>query len=144
MSTPQDNLIQGLKAMLKWGNGPCGGGGTVDDHSNGRREAEYRMKAELRRLLKEFESAASSELADAACSAEGALAEAMQDVWNDHGEDCGEVPRCFDVKGPRTTRIYADFEGSAFVHGVVTLLAARGYTIQPNAPESSRTEPKIP
>ncbi len=44
--------------MLKWGNGPCGGGGTVDDHSNGRREAEYRMKAELRRLLKEFESAA--------------------------------------------------------------------------------------
>ncbi len=55
--------------MLKWGNGPCGGGGTVDDHSNGRREAEYRMKAELRRLLKEFESAASSELADVACYA---------------------------------------------------------------------------
>ena len=57
MSTPQDNLIRRLKAMLKWGNGPCGGGGTVDDHSNGRREAEYRMKVELRRLLKEFESA---------------------------------------------------------------------------------------
>ena len=77
---------------------------------------------------------------DAACSAEGALAEAMQDVWNDHGEDCGEVPRCFDVKGPRTTRIYAEFEGSAFVHGVVALLAARGYTIQPNDPKVNRNK----
>jgi len=54
----QKNLIRGLKAMLKWGNGPAGGGGTIDDYSNGRCEAEYRMKAELRRLLKEFESAA--------------------------------------------------------------------------------------
>jgi len=53
----QKNLIRGLKAMLKWGNGPAGGGGTIDDYSNGRREAEYRMKAELRRLLKEFEAA---------------------------------------------------------------------------------------
>jgi len=51
----QKNLIRGLKAMLKWGNGPAGGGGTIDDYSNGRCEAEYRMKAELRRLLKEFE-----------------------------------------------------------------------------------------
>jgi len=51
----QKNLIRGLKAMLKWGNGPAGGGGTIDDYSNGRREAEDRMRAELRRLLKGFE-----------------------------------------------------------------------------------------
>jgi len=58
----QKNLIRGLKAMLKWGNGPSGGGGTIDDYSNGRREAEDRMRAELRRLLKEFELASNRDM----------------------------------------------------------------------------------
>lgn len=50
-------LVRGLREMAKWGTGPCGGGGTLDEFSQGRREAEDRMRKELRRLLKEFESA---------------------------------------------------------------------------------------
>jgi len=50
-------LVRGLRRMAKWGLGPCGGGGTVDDYSNGKRDAEERMRKELRRLLKEFNSA---------------------------------------------------------------------------------------
>lgn len=49
-------LILGLRAMLKWGLGPCAGGGAIDDYSNGKRDAEERMRKELRRLLKEFNS----------------------------------------------------------------------------------------
>ena len=50
-------LVRGLRAMQKWGLGPSGGGGTVDDWSSGRREAEERMRKELRRLLREFDAA---------------------------------------------------------------------------------------
>lgn len=50
-------LVRGLRAMSKWGLGPSGGGGAIDDWSSGRREAEEKMRGELRRLLKEFDSA---------------------------------------------------------------------------------------
>jgi hypothetical protein len=50
-------LIRGLKSMSLWGTGPCGGGGGLDDYSQGFSEAERRMRKELRRLLKEFVSA---------------------------------------------------------------------------------------
>lgn len=71
----------------------------------------------------------------AACSADGeaALGEAMQDVWNDRCQDIGEMPTCFEVRGPKTTRVVADFEGSAFVRDIVETLKARGYSILPNA-----------
>ena len=55
-------LVRGLRAMSRWGLGPSGGGGTVDDWSSGRREAEERMRTELRRLLKEFDSANSVDM----------------------------------------------------------------------------------
>lgn len=69
-----------------------------------------------------------------ACSADGeaALGEAMQDIWNDRCADCGEIPTCFEVHGPRATRITADFEGSAFVRDIVETLKSRGYSILPN------------
>ena len=55
INTPEiKNLLRGLRAMTKWGLGPSGGGGTVDDWSSGCREAEERMRKEIRRLLKEF------------------------------------------------------------------------------------------
>jgi hypothetical protein len=68
------------------------------------------------------------------CSAAGeaALGEAMQDVWNDRCQDIGEMPTCFEVHGPKTTRVVADFEGSAFVRDIVETLKARGYSILPN------------
>lgn len=55
-SSPVNKLIAGLKSMLRWGTGGCGGGGTLDDYSQGRSEAEARMRKELRRLLKEYSS----------------------------------------------------------------------------------------
>ncbi|MFA6043409.1 MAG: hypothetical protein WC718_00370 [Phycisphaerales bacterium] len=67
-------------------------------------------------------------------SAEEVLGEAMQDVWNDRCVDCGEMPACFNVHGPKTTRVAADFEGSAFVHEVIETLKARGYYIRPRLP----------
>ena len=51
------SLVRGLREMSKWGLGPSGGGGTVDDWSSGRIDAEERMRKELRRLLKEFDAA---------------------------------------------------------------------------------------
>ena len=62
---------------------------------------------------------------------EQALSEAMQDVWNDRCIDIGEVPTCFEIHGPKTTRITADFIDSAFVRDIVETMNARGYTIQP-------------
>ena len=71
----------------------------------------------------------------APCPADGeaALGEAMQDIWNDRCADCGEIPTCFEIHGPRTTRITADFEESAFVRDIVETLKSRGYSILPNA-----------
>jgi hypothetical protein len=71
-------------------------------------------------------------LDETACSAEKILAEVMQDIWNDRAMDCGEIPSCFEIKGPPTTRIYADFEDSTFVWNIVETLRARGYSILPN------------
>ena len=67
-----------------------------------------------------------------------ALGEAMQDVWNDRCIDIGEVPTCFDIKGPRTTRITADFIGSAFVRDIVETMKSRGFSIQPAPAPSER------
>ena len=75
---------------------------------------------------------ASEGCSGASCSAEVILAEVMQDIWSDRAMDCGEVPSCFEIKGPPTTRIYADFEGSTFVWNIVETLRARGYSILPN------------
>jgi len=72
-------------------------------------------------------------LDETTCSAEKILAEVMQDIWNDRAMDCGEIPSCFEIKGPPTTRIYADFEDSTFVWNIVETLRARGYSILPNA-----------
>jgi hypothetical protein len=47
-------LLCGLRAMARWGSGPCGGGGTCDEFSQGRRAAEAKMRKELQRLIKEF------------------------------------------------------------------------------------------
>jgi hypothetical protein len=66
---------------------------------------------------------------------ESALAEAMQDVWNDHCADTGCFPTCFELHGPRTSRLAADFHGSHFVSEIVKLLRHRGYI--PNT-ETSR------
>jgi hypothetical protein len=52
-----DRLIRGLRAMTRWGTGPSGGGGCLDLYSQGQAEAEARMRKELQRLLKEFDSA---------------------------------------------------------------------------------------
>ncbi len=76
---------------------------------------------------------AGSDCPAATCSAEMVLAEVMQDIWNDRAMDCGEIPSCFEIKGPPTTRIYADFEDSTFVWNIVETLRARGYSILPNA-----------
>ena len=73
-----------------------------------------------------------------AFSPEKVLAEVMQDIWNDRAIDCGEVPTCFEIKGPRTTRVYADFEESQFVWNIVETLRARGYSIVPNHLPASR------
>ena len=62
-------------------------------------------------------------------SPESILAEAMQDVWNDRAADCGEIPSCLEVRGPRTTRIVADFIESTFVWNIIQTMQARGYTI---------------
>ena len=74
-----------------------------------------------------------SDAAAGSADGEAALGEAMQDLWNDRCVDCGEIPTCFEVHGPRTTRITADFEGSAFVRDIVATLKSRGYSILPNA-----------
>lgn len=78
------------------------------------------------------DSTRDSGLDAATCSAEKILGEVMQDIWNDRAMDCGEVPSCFEIKGPPTTRIYADFENSTFVWNIVETLRARGYSILPN------------
>ena len=54
MNSNLKHLLTGLRKMAKWGLGPSGGGGTVDDWASGRREAEERMRKEILRLIKEF------------------------------------------------------------------------------------------
>ena len=54
MNDKTQRLIKGLKSMLRWGLGP--GGQIISDYDSGRREAERRMRDEIRRLLKEYES----------------------------------------------------------------------------------------
>jgi hypothetical protein len=78
------------------------------------------------------DNTAGSDCPSTPCSAEKILAEVMQDTWNDRAMDCGEIPSCFEIKGPPTTRIYADFEDSTFVWNIVETLRARGYSILPN------------
>lgn len=53
---PLKRLVIGLRAMLRWGTGPGGGGGMLDEYSRGKSTAELRMRTELRRLIKELES----------------------------------------------------------------------------------------
>jgi len=68
-------------------------------------------------------------------AAENHLGEAMQDVWNDRCQDIGETPTCFEVRGPKTTRIIADFEGSAFVRDIIETLEARGCSLHVPPPK---------
>lgn len=53
-----------------------------------------------------------------------AVAFAMQSVWNEHCADTGNIPECFSVHGPRTTRVSADFRVSQFAERVAVLLNA--------------------
>lgn len=60
-----------------------------------------------------------------------ALGTALQDAWNDHCLDTGMVPDAFTIRGPRNTRVIADFVGSHFVSTAAALLQREGFLLAP-------------
>jgi hypothetical protein len=49
-------------------------------------------------------------------------ADAMQRYWNDWCSDTGTIPAEFTIRGPRTTRVYADFRHSGMASRVAAAL----------------------
>ena len=54
-------------------------------------------------------------------AAEAVLAEALQDVWNEHSEDTGSFPTCFEIEFPGDI-VTAEFKGSRFVADVARII----------------------
>ena len=52
------------------------------------------------------------------------IAEAMQDAWNDFCADTGCVPDAFEIRGPRTTRVYFNADRGNFAEMVTNRLEA--------------------
>lgn len=55
------------------------------------------------------------------------VTEAMQSAWDEFCTDAGCIPDCFSIRGPRTTRVFANFGYGNFAEMVLQRLVADGW-----------------
>ncbi len=72
----------------------------------------------------------------------GMVVDALQQAWNDFCSDTGCIPDCFQVHGPRTTQVYADFNVGNFASfvcdGLLRVIAQRPQNVLDGVPALDR------